>query len=519
MGNAVRRDLWPLFAVFALALATRLGLLAAAPSVDELLHILTTRSILAEGSYQIGTGVYDRAWWFSWLIAQIFSVTGESPMAGRLVSVLAGAALPVAVFAWVRTFASSRSAWIAAALVVLWPSGIILSQFLRFYALHGLAFFCGIALLHMALAQPRVRWGLLVSAVALLAIANSLQVLTLVGLAGAFAWLILALVSPSLQKDGRSRAVGAMLAAIGLLGASAMWASGQFADMLALFFEAPPHIGDGNPAFWFYLTELLTEHTSLTLLTPLACVAAVRADKPAASLCIAVAGTALAVQSISPWAADRYIAYVVPFLFVIWALALDRWVDLIQTRFDVQRATATAFTSIALIATNLSLPYSLLLAVGFQRTPPAVRWENAGPELHAAVEDAVVVASFREFETLYTFGRVDVVVNSHRTYATWTGEDFDRDVRTGWPVVNSQKGAENLIRCTPGGLFLIPAEALESPANVFPLANTNVERLDLGEEAGLAVFMWRTGPGPSGDCDRVADALIPAPPLQSDPAQ
>src|ERR1700712_2542715 len=105
-------------AVFAIAFATRLVGLHHTPYVDELNHVMAAHSLLARGTLELTPGgdPYTRARSFTYLIAALFRVFGESLAVARTPAVLAGAALVTVLFVWVRSVAGRSAAWIAAML-------------------------------------------------------------------------------------------------------------------------------------------------------------------------------------------------------------------------------------------------------------------------------------------------------------------------------------------------------------------------------------------------------------------
>ena len=82
-------------AVFAIALVVRLVGLHHTPYVDELNHVMAAHSLLARGTFELTPGgePYTRARLFTWLVAALFRVFGESLAVARMPAVLAGAAL------------------------------------------------------------------------------------------------------------------------------------------------------------------------------------------------------------------------------------------------------------------------------------------------------------------------------------------------------------------------------------------------------------------------------------------
>ena len=97
--------------LFLLALAVRLIHLARSPHRDELFHVMAALSLLADGDLSVdGGSPYNRAWSFTYLIAGLFRLFGESLVVARLPGVLAGAGLVAILFLWVRKNAGVEKA-------------------------------------------------------------------------------------------------------------------------------------------------------------------------------------------------------------------------------------------------------------------------------------------------------------------------------------------------------------------------------------------------------------------------
>ncbi|MEO0360709.1 MAG: hypothetical protein AAF322_06355, partial [Pseudomonadota bacterium] len=138
--------------LFGLALASRVALIDLPPVYDELYQMLPAKSWIERGDFAVLDGFYERSSLFTRIIALSFQAMEEmSVEAARLLpSVVPGALLVTVVFAWTRLVFGALAGWIVAVFVLLWPNGIEVSQFARFYALQGLFFFLGaIAIYHL----------------------------------------------------------------------------------------------------------------------------------------------------------------------------------------------------------------------------------------------------------------------------------------------------------------------------------------------------------------------------------
>jgi hypothetical protein len=87
---------------------------------------------------------------FTYLVAGIFRVFGESLVTGRLPALFAGAALALALFVWVRSEVGRLGGWVATLPMIFSPLGLMLSQWVRFYTIHSLLFFVACMLVYRA---------------------------------------------------------------------------------------------------------------------------------------------------------------------------------------------------------------------------------------------------------------------------------------------------------------------------------------------------------------------------------
>src|SRR6476469_4270054 len=204
-------------AVFAVALAARLIGLHHTPYVDELNHVMAAHSLLERGTMELVPGgePYTRARLFTWLVAALFRVFGESLAVARIPAVVAGAALVAALFVWVRGVAGRGAAWIAAMLFCFQPQSLYLSQHARFYTIQTLLCFIAATIVYRVVSDrslSRERVAMLsIVALLLVLLALHFQVITIVGVASVLAWAIADRAYTSLDRPQLLRAAVAVL--------------------------------------------------------------------------------------------------------------------------------------------------------------------------------------------------------------------------------------------------------------------------------------------------------------------
>src|SRR6476646_10533912 len=170
----------------ALLLALARRMIDHLPQYDELYHFLAARGIRAHGMPVIADGIYDRAEWFTCLVAVAIRTLGDSLVAARVPSLLASAGLLMLMTIWVTRRVDLLAGVTAAIVLCLLPATLDLAVFIRFYSLHALLVM-GMSIALYEAAGPertlRQRIGLGISAAALLILAMHFQVTTLIAFA------------------------------------------------------------------------------------------------------------------------------------------------------------------------------------------------------------------------------------------------------------------------------------------------------------------------------------------------
>jgi uncharacterized membrane protein len=502
-----------------LALAVRLLNLDHVARTDELYHYLAAQSWLAEGQLRVADGTYDRTPLFTILIAKLFGLFGESMVVARLPSVITGTALVVAVFLWTRSVAGSLAAVIAALLLALDPEAIEISQFLRFYALHGLLFWLGSIAVYQLVTAPPPTLGrtLLLAAGAVLCLyaARYLQVTTLIGLVGLAAWAVLALGLPWLARSS-PRMRWSIVAATTLAAVAAvaiLTEIGVVGQYFAYYRSAGPYGPESRDAVWFYHYFLTIYYPILWPLVTLAVVVGLAYRPRPTAFCASVAGVALVLHSLGGAKEMRYVYYTTPFLFVLWAIALaEIWPRLRPFLEDIGTRTLGWLRLGRLgrpgmyAVLGVALLFTIAANGAFVRTtatmfdviiPPAQRpadWASARQVLAPWVADAAIVVTASELETLYHLGRYEVLISKGRLSEIADRREFDLDPRTGRPVIAAPQSLALLMDCYPSGLIVATDDRWRNPVQVDDavanLIEARAEEFDV-PGFGMRAYVWR----------------------------
>lgn len=490
---------------------------------DELHHILAGRSLLATGEPRIADGLYTRALLHTWLVAQSLRLFGDTLFAARLPSVVPMALLVMVLFVWLRATAGSAAAWTTAVLFAVSPYAVDYAQFVRFYALQMLAFLLAALALQAALQGAGGllrRAGLGLVALALLALAVELQETTLIGAAGLAAWAALALGLPWLADPAvprrRKLAVLVLLAGAGLAALLGLWATGQLETLWYRYRTTPLFNQPTAGQFWYYHAWFLLYYPALWPATGLLALLALAAAPRPALLALAILATAFLVSSFAAAKAQRYLAYALPFLFVLWGIGLAAlWPALRAGLAGLARGLGpalgiagsagqrlgTGLVALACLFLVLANPawlrsVTLLADIAVPPEQPYIRWSLAVPSLAPVVADAEIVVTTSELETLYHLGRYDLLVgrSRHGELPPAERDEFGRDPRTGRPVVSRAESLALVMDCTASGVMVTTEHhwALEVQADdeVKRLVETRARPVPLPPRSRILAWTW-----------------------------
>jgi hypothetical protein len=511
---------------------------------DEFYTMLAARGWLEDGAPTIGDGVYSRAQLYSLLVAQFLRTFGDNLVVGRLPSVIAGSLLVVAVFLWTRAVAGSLAAWIAALFIGLDPLQLLISQFTRFYALLGLVFWLG-AIGVYTLVEKRPGGAkaaaIAVGAILCLALAVHLQELALMGLCGLAAWAAYALGVPWWQarraEPRRLKLELAIGAGLLLAVAIAAIASGIAGDLLTRYRWAPVWNAGHRNEVWFYHVLLLQRYQTLWPIFPFLVMLAIARRPRPAIFCFVVFLVSFVLLSFGGMKDRRYISLFLPFLFVIWSIALaEAWPFLrrciaITARGSLDRLAPGLATrplrwvvvglGVAfLVASNGAPARTLFQLAGanvvadgggaeIRESRRIADWAGAREPLQPWWDSASVVLTSHDVQTFYFLGDFDIVVSSNRM-SEIGGEQFELDPRTGRPVVSEPDAMRLILECYPDGLMVSTASGWPTGASIDPAVAAVIEAgasaIPLPAETGVLAFHWQH---PAADPLASACAAIP----------
>ena len=324
-----------LVAVGLLAVVVRSFHTEHAPLYDELYHVLAARSWATEGSLAINDGVYNRGAYFTIMTGWMFERFGLSLTTARVVPIAAGSLLVLSLFLWTLSVAGRAAAWAAALLLCFSPNAIVLSQFIRPYSLHSLMFFWG-AIGIYALVSAQGVWGwrrasLLLCSAASLFLALHLQVTTLIGLVGLTPWLAITL-GPAwarrIERLPRYRLMVVVVLMLAVAGGIAVVQSGMAQHLLELARQQP--LWAQGSKFHLYHWIFLKDYPIFWGLLPLTLLYSIARKGRPAVFCCSVFTVSLLLHLFFPIRGERYISYLMPFLFAIWGMVVAEVLPQVQ---------------------------------------------------------------------------------------------------------------------------------------------------------------------------------------------
>lgn len=518
----------PVVLLTGLALVVRLPGFDHVAWFDELYHVFAARNWLVEGEFRIGEGTYSRASLFTVLTAFFFAGFGESLEVARLPSLLAGTALVPIVFLWVRREADGRAAWLAAILLGLSAEAIEISQFARFYALHGLLFWLAAIGTYELVLRPggAVRTSLLGLAI-LTACASALhfQITTLIGLAGLGCWIVLVRGAPLLAKSPLGWVWGLLTVLAALVVVLLVLQSELGQWLLDLYLVAPLWTQENQGMFWYYHRYFLINYPSIWPLTALAVIIGLSYRPKPVVFCACIFTIIFAFQSFGAVKGPRIIYYAMPFLFVLWAVAISCiWPALQRGLHEVvegalhalgiRRALrplmwgvlALIFTSV--VFANLASLKTVTKVAGLTLPGQESRgdWRAAADELTPWLAEADVVMSTEELMALYYLGRHDVLVSNSRLAETAEGTEFTIDHRTGHPIVSTPESVGLIVDCYEDGLIVSSESHWRIPwalnDEVADFIEAHTERLRLNAQ-GIHAYVWQHPSRDPAACERL----------------
>jgi hypothetical protein len=488
---------------------------------DEFYHLLAARSWLAEGNFRVAEGVYDRAPAITISTAVATSLFGESLFAARLFPALAGSLWVVAVFLWTRAVAGRMAGWLAALLFCFNPVTLEISGFVRFYALHGLVFWIGAIAAYAAVtvpaSKPMLLWG--AAAVAALMVALELQDVTYIGMVGLALWAALIFVSGGPAEKRHWRLVGAV--ALSAIVAVLLFLSGTLEHLLGRYSWTPGWAAELASGPTYYHLLFRGDYPTLYTLLPVAALMAIARVPKAATFALILFVTAFGLLSFAPAKSIRYLAFAMPFFYVLWGIAMAELLPALQrlasratarysetigdVPFRPMVTVATMGVALTFVAvTNPAVLRTAAVLAGNSQGPLSgvlatdTSWRAAAATLNELSRSSDVVVTPNSLHALFYVGDYDLEYRRTGVIESMTGEEFGIDPRTGRPVISTADSLERLMVCFPSGLVFAElarwrhVTGIDSAAA--DLLTAAAAEVELPAEWRIKAFRWEQEP-------------------------
>jgi hypothetical protein len=308
--------------------------------------------------------------------------------------------------------------------------------------------------------------------------------------------------------------VAAAAVALAALAALLVLQTGPGGDLLRQYRATPLWMAELSAPMWFYHLELLQDFPTLWSLTGLAVLVGLAWRPQPTAFCACVFATAFVALSFAGPKGPRFAYHVLPFLFVLWGIALAgiwphlwgfleeaarrarAWLGLEWAGRWGTYAILGLVLAQAVLANGTSIKSAAEL-LGVDLLPdPARAWASVKPQLEPWL-DATVVVTTSELPALYYLGRHDLLVSRSRLEETREPSEFNLDPRTGRPVISKRASLELVMDCYPDGLIVTGVSAWGDPAALDAatanLITARATPVDLGDERMLA-FVWERPP-------------------------
>lgn len=446
---------------------------------DEMFHVLAAQSWANNGTLQIADGIYDRAALFTKLVGEIFKFTGTSLVAARLPALVFGVLWVLILYIWVRITVNRSSAWLAAGMLCIAPHAIELSLYSRMYTFQGTLFLLGCALTYSVLSSELTslkKLSLSVISIFSFSLALHLHPITIIGLLALGLAATVDLLTQQykhLTKKYYRLLLLILLIAICMivLALKLNWLGSYIDDFVTPAFA---NQGDG---IRYYHKQFLSVYPTFWSLFPVMIFVAIYKQPRISIFCCLIFITAFVLHSIAGRKAERYIIYSLPFLFIIWGIALSLIIP-----FLIKKCTKLADTFIfgycnfkdnkkfiaifnfclILFVTTFLLVSSgsiirtinLLKGESYYFGLNLANWELAKNKLQPLVEIAPIVMTTNFPKTLYYYGRFDVTFSKVVLHDVVNDQEFGYDFRTGRPVISTVESLHKIFSKHPHGIFI-----------------------------------------------------------------
>ncbi len=519
-------------AILVLAFSLRIASFSHEPAPDELYHLLAAQSWVEDGSFAIADGQYVRAPAFTRIVGVVATATGGDLDSIRIFCVVLGTIFVLAVFLGVRLMVGDVEALIAATMMALMPGAIFLSQFVRFYSLHALAFWLASIALYVLVtrkASTPARAIQVAVIAALLLFAVQLQITTIVGIVALSTWLIAISLLPAWRwylgkgRPARNAAI-AVLVLIVIGGIFAM--TGPLEHLVESYRSSSLWSADTSAGY--YAIRYRNQYGMFWSLLPAAAAVALLANWRPAFFCLTVFATAFVLHSFAGMRSERYLFYAMPFFAATWGITLKDLCGRFHAWFRDQLAVRKwpgnrAAGIVSAVVVGVSVLWMVLLtpatelSVRLALDKPGLvprywfnyvtSWESAQERIRTLVEASDVFVTSQGHHAIYYIGDFDVEISA-------TGlSDFqsrpggsDIDPRTGRRVIAEAHSLKGIVACNASGVVVVDQRSWRSfigvRDDVADFIEANLQAVPTPTAWGMVIHHWSAGDSALNDKKR-----------------
>ncbi|MGI9284682.1 MAG: ArnT family glycosyltransferase [Pseudomonadales bacterium] len=493
------------------------------PVGDEMFHILAAQSWAMEGSLRIADGSYDRAALFTMMIGELFSIFGDSLVVARIPVLIFGVLWALILFIWVRRSAGRLAAWIAAGLFCTAPHAIELSLYCRMYTLHGTVFLLGTIAVYSLLTDHHAiskKLVLVAASILCFALAIPLQFTTLIGLVGLGTAVFVDSITQYrefiLARKYRRWLLLSLTAVAILLALIFLKLNSDLVSVYLQKFNAQ-HFAKQASDIRYYHKLFLSEYPVLWSLFPLLLLIAAYQKPRLTIFCASLFVVAISLHSLAGAKAERYVYYSLPFLFVIWGIAiaaiapyLGQFLTEIANRLSAHSPNLKATNSFEFLFRSVSISAIVVIMLvssnSFSRTVNIMRgqsyyfgtklsnWEQVQSQLQPMVDEAPIVLTTNFAKTLYYFGRHDIAISKIIVADILGGVEGATDPRSGRPAISSVESVQAVFDQNPHGLIVGEQVEWRNPlrmtGEVTDFIERNATKVSLPAGSRMVAYTW-----------------------------
>jgi hypothetical protein len=506
--------------VAAFAFSLRIVNYSHEPAPDELYHLLAAQSWVEDGSFAIADGQYTRARPFTRLVGLVHAATGGDLDSIRVASIVLGTLFVVAVLLGVRLLAGETESLIAAVMLALMPGAIFLSQFIRFYTLHALAFWLASLCLYVLVTRTLsklAQLALVAATVALLMFAMRLQITTMIGVLALLVWLVASYLPAAwawyVARPRETRL--AVIAALALLALAGLYlVTGPLAYLVDSYRSSS--LWSTETGVGYYALRYRDQYGLFWSLFPVALIVALFANWRPAFFCACIFVTAFLLHSFAGMRSERYLFYAMPFFVAIWGIALRdlfgnffRWLKAgLAARFWPEGGVpgaVSAATVVLLVLWMVLLTPATELSVRMAVDKPGLvprywfnyvtSWAAGRDRIRELVAESDVFLTSQGHHAFYYIGDFDIEMSATglSDFQTGPGEP-DIDPRTGRRVIAAPDALQAIVACHDSGVVVVDRQSWRSfigvNDDVADFIEANLQAVSVPDEWGMEIYRW-----------------------------